>query len=107
MTCEKVASHVSGELSLYHVSVNKTLRERAQDPEYRHHGIIKSCLDKGFEVPASLIIEVLENEIKAGDGWTWTIVSGFPKDTEQLVEFEKKVPLSRNIYSMKCGTNIV
>ncbi|KAJ5971844.1 uncharacterized protein N7479_001762 [Penicillium vulpinum] len=67
------------------------LRETAQDLEYRHHGIIKNCLDKRFEVPASLVVEVLENEIKAIGGRPWTIVSGFPNDTEQLAEFEKKV----------------
>ncbi|KXG51388.1 Adenylate kinase [Penicillium griseofulvum] len=90
-TCETVANHVSGELLLHHISVNKTLRERSEDPQYRHHRIIKSCLDKGFEVPASLIVEVLENEIKAVDGRTRTIISGFPNDTEQLLEFEGKV----------------
>jgi adenylate kinase family enzyme len=78
--------------------VNKTLRERAEDPQYRHHRIIKSCLDKGFEVPASLIVEVLENEIKAVDGQTRTIISGFPNDTEQLLEFEGKVRLPGKNY---------
>ena len=91
MACEKAASHVSEELSLSHISVDVMLREKAQNPEYRHHGIIKNCLDKRFEVPASLIVELLENEIKDVDGRSWTIVSGFPNDTEQLAEFEKKV----------------
>lgn len=91
MACDKIASHVSGELSLSHISLNQKLRETAQDLEYRHHGIIKNCLDKRFEVPASLVVEVLENEIKAIGGRPWTIVSGFPNDTEQLAEFERKV----------------
>lgn len=91
MACDKIASRVSGELSSSHISVNKKLREKAQDLEYRHHGIIKNCLDQGFEVPASPIVEVLENEIKAIGGQSWTIVSEFPNDTEQLAEFEKKV----------------
>lgn len=52
---------------------------------------IKDCLDKRFEVPASLVVEVLENEIKAIGGRSWRIVSGFPNDTEQLAEFEKRV----------------
>ncbi|KAJ5483195.1 hypothetical protein N7530_002441 [Penicillium desertorum] len=91
VACDKIASHVSGELSLSHIPMNQKLRETAQDLEYRHHGIIKNCLDKRFEVPASLVVEVLENEIKAIGGRSWTIVSGFPNDTEQLAEFEKKV----------------
>lgn len=94
MACEKVASHVSEKLSLSYIDVNKTINEKAQDPEYRHHGIIKTCLDKGLEVPASLIVELLENEIKTVDGQSWSIISGFPNDTEQLAEFEKKVILS-------------
>lgn len=91
MACDKIASHVSRELSLSHIPVNKKLREKAQDLEYRHHGIIKNCLEKEFEVPASLIVEVLENEINAIDGRSWAIISGFPNGIEQLVEFEKKV----------------
>ncbi|QKX57560.1 uncharacterized protein TRUGW13939_04678 [Talaromyces rugulosus] len=88
---DKIASHVSRELSLPHISMNKRLHEKAHDVEYRHHGIIKNCLDKEFDVPASLVVEVLENEITAIDGQSWGIISGFPNDTEQLAEFEKKV----------------
>ncbi|KAJ5562440.1 hypothetical protein N7461_001201 [Penicillium sp. DV-2018c] len=88
---EKIASHVSGELSLSHISVNQKLRAAAQDLGYRHHGIIKTCLEKQFEVPASLVVEVLENEIKSTGGQSWMIVSGFPNNIEQLEEFEKKV----------------
>jgi len=99
MASEKVASHVSEKLSLFYIDVNKTINGKAQDPEYRHHGIIKSCLDKGLEVPASLIVEVLENEIQTVDGESWSIISGFPNDTEQLAKFEKKVILSERSYS--------
>jgi hypothetical protein len=44
------------------------LTEKAQDPEYRYHGILERCLDKIFEVPASLLVELLENKIKAVGG---------------------------------------
>ena len=75
------------------------LTEKARDPEYRHHGIIEKCLEKRFEVPASLIVELLENEIKAVGGWA--IISGFPNDTEQLAEFERKVFIFVRLHNIK------
>lgn len=91
MVCENVASHVSEELSLSHISVNRILTEKVQDPDYRHRGIIKCCLDKKFDVSASLVVGLLKNEIKAEYGQSWAIISQFPNNTEQLVEFENKV----------------
>ncbi|KAJ6189759.1 hypothetical protein N7519_004667 [Penicillium mononematosum] len=102
VACDNIASHVTGELSLPHISMNETLHEKAQDLEYRHHGIIKNCLDKRIEVPASLVVEVLENKIKAIGEQSWGIVSGFPGDTEQLAEFEKKVQDCNCILYVEC-----
>ena len=102
-----VASYVSEKLSLSHISVNKMLTEKAQDPEYRHHGILERCLEKRFEVPASLIVELLENEIKAIGGQSWAIISGFPNDTEQLAEFQKKVSISARLHNIKDDTDLI
>ncbi|KAJ6019512.1 hypothetical protein N7522_001579 [Penicillium canescens] len=107
MACEMVASYVSEKLSLSHISVNKMLTEKAQDPEYRHHGILERCLERRFEVPASLIVELLENEIKAVGGRSWAIISGFPNGTEQLAEFQKKVSISARLHNIKDDTDLI
>ena len=91
---EKIGQDVSSTLSLPHIPVNKIACERSKDPKFLHHKIIQTCLEKGFDLPADLIIELIECELmkmeEMGDR-RWTIISGFPKDKEQLEIFEKKV----------------
>ncbi|KAJ5092383.1 hypothetical protein NUU61_007253 [Penicillium alfredii] len=101
-TSEKIARYTSTALSLPHISVTQILREKAKDVKYPHHTIIQNCLDKGFDVPAGLPVGLLEDEITALDGRPWSIISGFPNDTEQLAEFEKKVQNSNFAFYVEC-----
>lgn len=88
---EKVAEDVSLRLELPHISVNKIVSGRAKDHKFLHHGIIQTCLDRGFDLPAGLVVDLIECEIKRMGDRPWTIISGFPKDKEQLECFERKV----------------
>jgi adenylate kinase family enzyme len=85
---EKVAEDVSLRLDLPHISVNRIVSGRAKDPKFLHHGVIQICLDKGFDMPAGLVVDLIECEIKGMGDRPWTIISGFPNDKEQLEYFE-------------------
>lgn len=88
---ENVAGYVAKALRLPCISMEETVRERAKDDNYPHHVIFQTCLDRDLDVPVSLIVGLIEKEIKVVGENEWILVAGFPKDTEQLAEFERKV----------------
>lgn len=90
---EKVSDDISKALNLPHISVNKILHEKANDQYYLHSEVIQDCFDQILDVPVSLVVELLETEIRQriGEGKQWMLVSGFPKDAEHIAEFDRKV----------------
>ena len=92
---ESISDHVSKVLELPRVSVKELLLEKAADLRYYHSEFIQNCLDKDLDVPASLVVGLLEAKIRQRfeEGRKWILVSGFPKNKEHLEEFERKVRL--------------
>jgi adenylate kinase family enzyme len=72
--------------------VDGILHEKAKDQSYSHSKIIRLCIDEQLSVPVSLFAGLLEAEIENFKQEKKSIlISGFPKDREQLDEFERKV----------------
>ncbi|KAJ6004674.1 hypothetical protein N7540_013043 [Penicillium herquei] len=94
MASEEVARYISGELILSHISVDKIIRDRAKDPQFLHYEVIQTCLKEKLDFPASLIVDLIEAEIKTEGDQQWTLISGFPTDIDQLADFEKKVAVN-------------
>lgn len=90
---EKVASFVAEKLGLAHISVDTVVRSQANDANFLHHQVLQNCLENDLDLPADLVVDLIENEIEIVRNRQWTLISGFPKNTEQLVSFEKKVVL--------------
>lgn len=89
---KKASAYVSTILNLPYISMNTILHEKAKDKEYRYSKVIHTCIQEHFDIPVSLLVDLLEKEIgNIGKQKQWVLVSGFPKDTDELVEFERKV----------------
>lgn len=88
----KVSEYLSKQFAITHISVDGILREKAKDQSYSHSKIIRLCIDEQLSVPVSLLAGLLEAEIeKFKQEKKSILISGFPKDREQLDEFERKV----------------
>lgn len=88
----KVSEYLSKQFAITHISVDGILHEKAKDQSYSHPKIIQLCINEQLSVPLSLLVGLLEAEIENFQQEKKTIlISGFPKDREQLDEFERKV----------------
>jgi len=81
------------EFGFQHIYLGDVLRERSDNQTYLHAKFLKDCLEEDVHVPIQLAISLLEWKINEGikEGKRWSLVRGFPENTEQLVEFKKKV----------------
>ncbi|CAL5866989.1 uncharacterized protein PFLUO_LOCUS1201 [Penicillium psychrofluorescens] len=94
----KVSEYLSKQFAITHISVDGILREKAKDQSYSHSKIIRLCIDEQLSVPVSLLAGLLEAEIeKFKQEKKSILISGFPKDREQLDEFERKIQKSNNV----------
>jgi hypothetical protein len=76
--------------------MDDVLREKSDDQTYLHAEFVKDCLKEKVDVPRDLTISLLERKINEGigEGKKWSLVHGFPKCIQELLEFEKKVGLT-------------
>lgn len=86
---------LSQEFGFQHISLEGILREKSEDQTYLHAEFVRDCLKEEVDVPVGLVVSLLERKIEEGmnEGRRWSLVHGFPKSMEQVLEFERKVSI--------------
>lgn len=95
--CETQCARLSEEFGFQHISLKHLLGKKSQEQSCRWAEFLTDCLKEEVNVPVDLVISLLESKIKEGiEKRGWSLVCGFPKSMEQLLEFERKVSI--NLY---------
>ena len=92
--CETQCARLSAELGFQHISLERILVEKSEEQSYRFAGFLTDCLKDEVDIPIDLVISLLESNIEEGlENRGWSLVCGFPKSKDQLLEFERKVSI--------------
>ena len=98
--CETQCARLSEEFGFQHISLEHILVEKSNEISYRYAGFLTDCLKDEVDIPVDLLISLLESKIEeAIEERGWSLVCGFPKSMDQLLELERKVsmiPRKRN-----------
>ncbi|KAF2256579.1 P-loop containing nucleoside triphosphate hydrolase protein [Trematosphaeria pertusa] len=96
---------LSEEFGFQSIDLDELLREKADDPTYSHAKFIRRCIEEDVQVPVQLAISLLEAKINKGvrEGKSWSLVCGFPKNMEHLIEFQEKVQKTNYALLLSCS----
>ncbi|KAF2259147.1 P-loop containing nucleoside triphosphate hydrolase protein [Lojkania enalia] len=96
---------LSQEFGFQHISLEGILREKSEDQTYLHAEFVRDCLKEEVDVPVGLVVGLLERKIEEGmnEGRQWSLVHGFPKSMEQVLEFERKAQKTNYTLFLKCS----
>ena len=90
--CETQCARLSEEFGFQHISLKHILVEKSKETSYRYAEFLTDCLKDEVDIPVDLVISLLESKIEeAKEERGWTLVCGFPKSVDQLLELERKV----------------
>ena len=93
--CETQCARLSEEFGFQNISLEHILVEKSKEPSYRYAGLLTDCLKDEVDIPVDLVISLLESKIEeAIQERRWTLVYGFPKSIDQLLELERKVSIT-------------
>ncbi|KAM0794840.1 hypothetical protein BDR22DRAFT_814463, partial [Usnea florida] len=88
-------ARLSEELGFQNISLEHVLAEKSKETSYRYSGLLTDCLKDEVDIPVDLVISLLESKIEdAIQERGWSLVCGFPKSIDQLLEFERKVSIT-------------
>ncbi|SMY30113.1 unnamed protein product [Zymoseptoria tritici ST99CH_1A5] len=89
---EKHYARLCAELGFKHISLSDVLHDFSRRQNDLHTQFVRDCLRENIEVPAVLVVSLLEKKIQevSTEEKEWVLVSGFPSSKEQLLEFERK-----------------
>lgn len=77
------------QFGLHRLSVKDILREASEDSGNPHADFLRTGLDQLGEIPADLIISLLEPHLGRAPQSSWIVIQDFP--SEHLVDFERQV----------------
>ncbi|KAF7269928.1 hypothetical protein GWI33_017023 [Rhynchophorus ferrugineus] len=89
-----------------HISLGKLLRAAAEVSASHHSSEInklKECIANGELVPADIVIKYVENHIANNIEAKGIILDGFPRDMEQVQDFEAKFRQKPTIILLDCS----
>lgn len=89
--CERLVQ----DFGIIHLSVGDLLREEKSKPGSKNSKLIEQAMQQGKIVPAELAVNVLGDAImqETKKGSKIFLVDGFPRNMEQAIHFESKVPI--------------
>ena len=92
--CETQCARLSEEFGFQHISLEQILVEKSREQSYRYAAFLRDCLKDEVDIPVDLVISLLESKTEeAIEERGWSLVCGFPKSKDQLLEFERKVSM--------------
>ena len=92
--CETQCARLSEEFGFQHISLEQILVEKSKEQSYRYAEFLRDCLKDEVDIPIDLVISLLESKIEEGmKERGWSLICGFPKSRDQLLEFERKVSM--------------
>ncbi|KAF2834181.1 P-loop containing nucleoside triphosphate hydrolase protein [Patellaria atrata CBS 101060] len=96
---------LSQEFGFQYISLQSVLREMSEDQTYLHAEFVRDCLKEEVDVPVGLVVSLLEGKIEEGinEGTRWSLVHGFPKSMEHVLEFERKAQKPNYTLFLNCS----
>lgn len=95
----KAGERVARACGLPCIDMREILQAKRDDEGYLQRHILQTCFEKDIDIPTSLLVELLEPEIKkVTRPDCWTLILGFPNTREQFDEFREKVQVSNPVF---------
>ncbi|CAH1396662.1 unnamed protein product [Nezara viridula] len=100
--CQKVIKRANGWV---HLSVGRLLRAASEpsDPRQGDSGLIMAHVASGNLVPQNIVIQLVETQMTTNMNAQGILMEGFPRDMEQVKDFEEKFKQQPMIVLLDCS----